>query len=117
MRRCLASMVSAVLLLGGIARAQDLSLGDIRTFSTLPMTQPQTALLADMNRDGRLDAVAASTGDPARYGMWTGLGDGALGQPLAEGMLWNHVYSMAIADFDGDGTLDMAAVNYSACPG
>jgi hypothetical protein len=62
--------------------------------------------VADMNRDGHLDVVVA--GWPASALVVLGNGDGTFRPPVAAVAGGENSYSVAEADFDGDGNPDVA---------
>jgi protein involved in polysaccharide export with SLBB domain len=68
-------------------------------------------LVADLNRDGNLDILAAGWGRPAGLGLWRGDGQGG----------WSAIYpiqatgyyrGIAVADFNSDGDVDIAAAPF-----
>ncbi len=71
--------------------------------------------LADLNRDGRLDVVAANSRSPSGadntddVSVFLGHGDGTFGTAQSFAALGRN-QSIAVADFDGDDLLDVAAV-------
>lgn len=69
--------------------------------------------LADLNRDGRLDAATASLyGD---VGVFLGRGDGTFAGRTSYSTI-GKADSVTVADYDGDGTLDMAVSGYDYLP-
>ncbi len=76
-------------------------------------TNPIAVQLVDVNGDGRVDAVLGLNSHQGPTGLtgglWVALGDGAGGfQPLATQDLLLRTANIALADFDGDGHLDVA---------
>lgn len=76
-------------------------------------SNPIAIVMADVDEDGHLDAIlglnihASSAGTTG--GLWIALGDGAGNfQPLATQSLPLRTVKIAVADFDGDGHLDVA---------
>jgi hypothetical protein len=65
--------------------------------------------LADVNRDGRLDALAAA-GEGVRILLGDGQGNfkPAVGSPFQTG---RGVWRLAVADVNGDGKLDIVTTN------
>ena len=79
------------------------------------IASPRAVELADLDGDGRLDAVAVGL-SPARYAAYEGNGDGTFGEELASGSLYLQPTDLVVGDFDGDGILDIAGIN-NACSG
>jgi hypothetical protein len=74
---------------------------------------PQAVELGDLDGDGRLDAVVVGK-TSALYACYRGNGDGTFGEEIAVGSLYLQPTDLVLADFDGDGLLDIAAIN-NAC--
>lgn len=86
----------------------------LRAGSVFP--HPEPATYADVNRDGRVDAIikGSAPDQPEPGSVRPGLGDGQFGAALvADGPLFVDT----TADFDGDGTIDLAGrYPYSPSP-
>ncbi len=78
---------------------------------------PNTVALGDLNGDGKADAVL---GDFALYPggvtVMLGKGDGTF-QPPANITVGDYIVGVALADFNGDGKLDLVAADYATTPG
>lgn len=66
---------------------------------------------ADMNRDGILDAVAATSTDVE---VALGNGDGTFAAPITATLNATTSAGLSVADFDGDGVLDVAVTRPSS---
>jgi hypothetical protein len=65
---------------------------------------------ADVNGDHKWDLVLLSSDDPATSQIYLGNGDGTFSGPENYGISIGYAYpTIAIADFNGDGNLDIAA--------
>jgi uncharacterized repeat protein (TIGR01451 family) len=67
-------------------------------------------VLADLDRDGALDIVAAN--NTVNIYILRGNGNGTFGTPVAY-TLNDSSYTVAVADFDGNGTADLAIGSYA----
>ena len=82
--------------------------------TTIPVGNSPYAIVAgDFNSDGKLDLAVANYGD-GTITLLLGKGDGtftqAAGSPYA---VEQYPYQIAVADFNGDGKLDLATANLS----
>jgi hypothetical protein len=80
--------------------------------TTIPVgSGPDAIVAADFNNDGKIDLAVANYGD-GTITLLLGNGDGtftqAAGSPYTVGQ---YPYQMAVADFNGDGKLDLATAN------
>jgi FG-GAP-like repeat/FG-GAP repeat len=73
----------------------------------------QALAAADLNADGKLDLVVPTGGSSAAVSVLLGNGDGTLGNPIVytSNLLSIYSTSIAVADFNGDGKLDVALTN------
>jgi autotransporter-associated beta strand protein len=80
-----------------------------------PIADVTSLAVADVDGDGRLDLVAASALG-AEVGVLKGNGDGTFQRPWKLSRVGNlrveSAMVLAVADFDGDGKLDVAATGY-----
>jgi hypothetical protein len=67
----------------------------------------------DLNGDGKLDLVVPTGGQTASVSVLLGIGDGTFAAPVsyASSLLSIYGTSIALADFNGDGRLDVALSN------
>ena len=77
------------------------------------LSRPVAVALADINLDQKLDAAAVGNA-VARYACYAGNGDGSFGAEIAAGALYLEPRDLVIGDFNGDGFIDIAAIN-GAC--
>ena len=70
----------------------------------------QALAAADLNGDGKVDLVVPSGGTSATISVLLGNGDGTFGSPIVytSNLLSIYSTSIAVADFNGDGKLDLA---------
>ena len=73
----------------------------------------QALAVADLNADGNLDLVVPAGGSSAAISVLLGNGDGTFGSPIVytSNLLGIDCTSIAVADFNGDGKLDVALTN------
>jgi hypothetical protein len=76
----------------------------------------QAIAAADINGDGKLDLVVPTGGFSAGISVLLGNGDGTFGNPIqyTSNLLSSYSTSIAVADFNGDGKLDVALTNSDA---
>ena len=74
-------------------------------------SSPYQVQLADVNGDGKLDAVVAGYGN-SRLATVLNNGDGTFG-PVVTYFTAGNPISVAIGDFNNDGRLDVATANYN----
>jgi hypothetical protein len=79
---------------------------------------PSSIVVADLNGDGKLDLVVANCGPCFNGGVsntpvsvFLGNGDGTF-QPRVDYRAANGPVSVVVADFNGDGKLDLGVLNY-----
>jgi hypothetical protein len=69
--------------------------------------------LADVNGDGKLDVVVVDQSSPANVWTVLGNGDGTFQSPTSVALSGNGGYNGIFADFNGDGFLDLADIDFS----
>jgi hypothetical protein len=79
-----------------------------QTFLRSQAVAPAAVATADWNGDGKSDLVAAYDGE---VDVFLGNGDGSFAAPIRVDPKLQGLNDLAIADFDGDGTLDVAVGN------
>jgi Bacterial Ig-like domain (group 3)/FG-GAP-like repeat len=76
-------------------------------------TNPAGIAVGDFNGDGFTDLVVTNFGANT-FSIFLGKGDGTFQPQVAfAGNLGNSPYPVAVGDFDGDGTADLAIANYA----
>ena len=83
-----------------------------------PRVRPWAIALADFDGDGRLDLVAGDMDNGNRIVRWLGNGDGSFGAPSFTDIPSGNPSpaDFAVADFNGDGTPDLAWVTTGGTP-
>src|SRR5262249_28090488 len=78
---------------------------------------PQAIATEDFNGDGKLDLLVGGTGTHGGPGLvfLPGDSDGTFGAPVSSAATSTFT-SIAVGDFDGDGKLDVAALNRNVSP-
>lgn len=77
---------------------------------------PQDLAAGDFNNDGRLDLVVTNNDSQISLNVLPGNGDGTFGAPLSSPNLTGlESPSVVAADFDRDGSLDVAVAHPSGC--
>lgn len=86
--------------------------GTFRVPTTIPVgSQPDAIIAGDFNNDGKLDLAVANYGD-GTITVLLGNGDGTFTQPSGSPYaVGKGPFSLAAADFNGDGKLDLAVAN------
>lgn len=93
----------------------DGSLADAKSSGLGLTSAPTSLVLADLNRDGRLDAVAAH-GEIHTLSVSYGNEDGTF-QPPWHLTIADPIRSLAVADVNGDGELDIAMTTANSVVG
>lgn len=95
--------------LGVLPGLGDGTFGPAVTYPAWTGNGPQALQLADMNQDGRLDAVVAST---AGVGVLLNLGAGVFGPVTSyPGLMTGNPQAMGLADLNQDGRPDVVTVH------
>ena len=75
---------------------------------------PTSVAVADVNRDGKPDLVVGTiTADAAKIGVLLGNGNGTFLTPTTLIDTYSWPASLSVADFDGDGKLDLVIVHWA----
>jgi len=91
--------------------------GTFQSAVNYPITGEIEALaVADLNGDGKLDLVVPTGGFSAGVSVLLGVGDGTFASPVTytSTLLSPYSTSVAVADFNGDGKVDLALTNSEA---
>lgn len=81
--------------------------------NTIPTTGLSGGTLADVNADGKLDAVLVDDNNPANVWTLLGNGDGTFQAPTSVALSGQAGYNTIVADLNGDGWLDIADNDYN----
>ncbi len=94
--------------LGVLPGLGDGTFGSVAIYPAWTGNAPQALALGDMNQDGQLDAVIAST---AGVGVLLNLGAGVFGPVTSySGVMTGNPHAMALADLNQDGRPDVVTV-------
>ncbi|HLW74105.1 MAG TPA: FG-GAP-like repeat-containing protein [Gammaproteobacteria bacterium] len=77
------------------------------------LNQPSAVVLADVNGDGKLDAVELGSGTIPSVAVYLGNGDGSFKSPLHYYAVGTGPIALAVADLNHDGKPDIVVVNSS----
>ncbi|CAF4862229.1 unnamed protein product [Rotaria sp. Silwood1] len=81
-------------------------------YSTGDSSIPYSVAVADINNDNYLDIIVANRGSLDVF-VLVGYGNGTFGKPQSYLLGYgSQLYSVAVADFDKDGWIDIAVANY-----
>ncbi|MDZ4754881.1 MAG: VCBS repeat-containing protein [Phycisphaerae bacterium] len=100
---------------GRVAVMRGIGDGTFELWSLLliPQGHSEDAAIADLNGDGFLDVAVSVSGPRGRIAAFLGNGNGGFAAPTFTD-IERGPRGMTLADLDGDGDLDAAAVNYSS---
>ncbi|CAF3884838.1 unnamed protein product [Rotaria sp. Silwood1] len=80
-------------------------------YSTTIGSTPYALTVGDINKDGRLDVIVANMGTN-NVGVFLGYGNGSFASVMTFSTgIGSMPYSVAVADFDDDGRLDIVVIN------
>jgi uncharacterized protein (TIGR03437 family) len=95
--------------------------GTFRAPATFPAgSKPGRLVLADFNKDGKLDAAVVrdpfdttSTAEPGGVSVLLGRGDGTFAAPVSVSTPPGRAAGIVAGDFNGDGIVDLAVATFS----